>query len=102
MANLTAYAKGDGRGSITWSVYLTEPRVKEDGRWRRYRGVRSSGRKNESLSSVLMRTFAMHKASMLVCGRVVTLIKHAVFFDAHGRMFKPPPFVSYKDLCINK
>lgn len=102
MADLTAYAQKDECGSITWRVYITEPRVKENGRWRRYRGLRSKGHKSESLTSVLTRAFIMHKASMLVCGRVATNIESAMFFDERGRVIKPPRSVSLRDLCTNK
>ena len=102
MSNLTACACGDSTSGITWRVYLTEASSKNDKPFRRYRGVKLSGKKDESLSLLLERAYVMHKASMIVCGRKATKITHAIFFDQLGRVIKTPASVSFHDLFVNK
>lgn len=102
MANLTAYASGNDNESIAWRVCLSEESSKNADRFRRYRGVRLCGKKNEPLSSVLMRAFAIHKASMIVSGRMTTKVTHVMFFDQFGRVIKTPNSVCFNDLCVNK
>ena len=102
MSNLTACACSDDASGIIWRVYLTEASSKNDKPFRRYRGVKLSGMKNESLSGLLERAYGMHKASMIVCGRKATKITHAIFFDQFGRVIKTPTSVSVHDLFVNK
>lgn len=101
MSNLTACACADSVGGITWRVYLTETSSKNDKPFRRYRGVKLIGRKGEGLARVLRCAHAMHKASMIVCGRVPTKVTHVMFFDQFGRVIKADK-MSLIELYINQ
>jgi len=99
MSSVSVFASGDGWGHITWEVHLSEPK-KLHGSWRAYRGLRVYGQKNESLLCVLEQAMLMHKANMLICGRVETPVTQIIFFDPFGRVIKTPAAI--KELCLNK